>query len=82
MYFELKNYIWWESVIVFYDLNVFYFWGDQIIQLGQFHKYLIERTEERTHKRLDERTEELTDELTDERTDGQTDEQMDEPTDS
>lgn len=28
MYFELKNYIWCESVIVFY-LNVFYFWRDQ-----------------------------------------------------
>lgn len=64
---------------MFYDLNVFYFWGDQIIQLGQFHKYLIERTEERaqTIGRADGGADRRANGRADRRVDGRADGQLD-----
>lgn len=64
---------------MFYDLNVFYFWGDQIIQLGQFHKYLIEWTEERaqTIGRADGEADRRANGRADRRADGRADGQLD-----
>lgn len=70
-------------------LTSFTFGGIKLIQLGQFHKYLIERTEERAQTigranggadrrangRADRRADgQLDDERTNELTDGRTDE--------
>lgn len=74
-------------------LTSFTFGGIKIIQLGQFHKYLFERTEEqaqtigradggadrRANGRADRRADgQLDGERTNELTDGRTDEWMDE----
>lgn len=74
-------------------LTSFTFGGIKLIQLGQFHKYLIERTEERAQTigranggadrrangRADRRADgQLDGERTNELTDGRTDEWMDE----